>query len=83
MRTALLADIAVDGTPVEEWRARTGDDAARGIPAHITVVMPFRDRADITADDLHHVGQICARVPPIRTRLTTIERFGTADPASR
>ncbi len=76
MRTALITVIPVTGTPVEELRARTGDDAARGIPAHITVLMPFRDREDLSTDDLRRVERICAGARPIRTRLTHVDRFG-------
>lgn len=60
-RTALIIPVNDLGDKVHRWRQRT-DPVAPGVPAHITVLVPFLPLPRVSAVDLAWLGQYFAGV---------------------
>jgi 2'-5' RNA ligase len=72
--TALV--LVVDLPPaLEALRLRSIEDAAAGVPAHVTLLYPFAEEAQLDDSVLGVVGRIAARHPVLRLRLTEGRRF--------
>jgi 2'-5' RNA ligase len=56
-------------------RALYDPSAARGVPAHITVLYPFKPPEAMTAADLDALRQLFARFPAFEFALTEVRRF--------
>ena len=61
--SALLLRCPAAEPVVGRWRARLDPAAAVGVPAHVTVVYPFRPVADLSAADHARLGRLFARAP--------------------
>lgn len=71
--TALVLLVAAAEPIVAALRLRHDPMAARGVPAHVTVLYPFRSVVD--ADAAAIVADLAAEVPPFRMSFTTVGRF--------
>ena len=56
------------------WRRRYTGDGARGMPPHVTLILPFADTADV-ADRLIPLGQVLRAAAPFEVTLAEIARF--------
>ncbi len=64
---------------VADLRLRFDHSAAEGVPAHVTVLVPFVAPEAVTAADLAALAQLCAEVPAFDCRFADVRRFpGTA-----
>jgi 2'-5' RNA ligase len=59
-------------------RALHDPSAARGVPAHVTVLYPFKPPEAMTAADLDALRQLFARFPRFEFALTEVRRFPNA-----
>jgi len=71
-RTALIVEVPEAEPAVGELRLEHDWSAARGVPAHITILFPF---ADADAVDEAALGQLFARFPAFDFTLDRVERF--------
>jgi hypothetical protein len=74
-RTALVVVLADDDPTVRGFRQRHDPAAARGIPAHVTIVFPFVAGG---ADDpvlLAELGALYGKAAPFDVELARVERF--------
>jgi 2'-5' RNA ligase len=62
------ADVAIG-----DQRLRHDATAARGVPAHVTVLFPFRSPVDAPTSE--HVAGICQGVAPFEARFESVGRF--------
>ena len=60
---------------VKPFRDRDDPSAAAGVPAHITLLYPFKPPAVIDARDMETLRQIFVRFTPLRFELTRVRRF--------
>ena len=73
-RTALIVEVPEAEPAVGELRLQHDWSAARGVPAHITILFPFADAAAVDEDAL---AQLFGRFPAFDFTLDRIERFDT------
>ncbi|NQY56448.1 MAG: 2'-5' RNA ligase family protein [Ilumatobacteraceae bacterium] len=72
-RSALVVLVPEAEPLVAEHRVRHDRMAARGVPAHVTILHPFRSTVDpATADE---VAAIAQTFQPFDATLTTVDRF--------
>jgi hypothetical protein len=72
-RTALIVPVPEAEPYVAELRLAHDSSAALGVPAHITILYPFADGADVDEDA---IAALLARVPAWEFDLDRVERFG-------
>ncbi len=58
------------------WRRRLERTSA-GVPAHVTVLYPFRAVGDLSSADMHRLGALFAQSHPIEFRLARLDWFGS------
>jgi len=71
-RTALIVEVPEAEPAVGELRLQHDWSAARGVPAHITILFPFADPDDVDEDAL---ADFFARFRPFDFVLDRVERF--------
>lgn len=62
-------------TLVRPFRDRYDPSAAKGVPAHITILVPFKPPETITAEVLNTLRQLFARFALITFTLAEVRRF--------
>ena len=60
---------------VESFRIQYDPSAAVGIPAHVTVLYPFRAPGDLTPDVIQSLEQLFANYPGFQAVFTELRRF--------
>lgn len=60
---------------VKPFRDRHDPSAAAGVPAHITLLYPFKPPATIDGRDMATLRELFARFAPLRFELTRVRRF--------
>lgn len=73
--SALIAAIPEAEALVGPYRSRFDPSAALGVPAHVTVLYPFRAPALLDDQTLWALRQCCAAQAPIDLRLRDLRRF--------
>jgi 2'-5' RNA ligase len=71
-RTALIVEVPEAEPQVGELRLQHDSSAARGVPAHITILFPFADGDEIDEDAL---ADLFSRFPAFDFELDRVERF--------
>src|SRR3954447_11551444 len=71
-RTALIVEVPEAEPAVGELRLQNDWSAARGVPAHITILFPFADPDDVDEDA---IADFFARFRPFDFVLDRVERF--------
>jgi 2'-5' RNA ligase len=71
-RTALIVVIPEAEPAVAALRLAHDRSAALGVPAHVTILFPFADGADLDEDA---VAELVAGFPPFEVELDSVERF--------
>jgi hypothetical protein len=74
-RTALVVVLADDDPVVRGFRRRHDPAAARGIPAHVTIVFPFAPGAADDAGLLADLAELYADAAAFDAELARVERF--------
>jgi 2'-5' RNA ligase len=71
-RTALIVEVPEAEAQVGELRLQHDSSAARGVPAHITILFPFADGEDVDEDAL---ADLFSRFPAFDFELDKVEQF--------
>jgi 2'-5' RNA ligase len=75
--SALVVPVPEAEALVKPFRDRHDPSAAVGVPAHITLLYPFKPPAAIDARDLDTLRRLFARFAPLRFELARARRFPT------
>jgi len=75
-QSALIVEVPEAEAAVARWRERLDENAAMGIPAHITVIAPFLPRAGIGEPVLGALERLFGGMPGFRFRLARTAWFG-------
>ncbi|MFL5954693.1 MAG: 2'-5' RNA ligase family protein [Gaiellaceae bacterium] len=70
--TALIVEVPEAEPQVADLRLQHDSSAARGVPAHITILSPFLDAEHVDEDAL---AQLFAKFPSFDFELDRVERF--------
>ena len=62
--SALVVLIPEAEVAVGSLRQRFDPSAALGLPAHVTILYPFKPPAELTLDVIDQLAELFARVPP-------------------
>jgi len=76
LESALIVEVPEAEAAVSRWRERLDENAAMGIPAHITVIAPFLPRAGIGEPVLGALERLFGGMPGFRFRLARTAWFG-------
>jgi hypothetical protein len=71
-RTALIVPVPEAEPQIGELRLAHDSSAARGVPAHVTILFPFLDTADL---DEAAVADLISEFPAFDFKLDRVERF--------
>jgi hypothetical protein len=71
-RTALIVPVPEAEPQIGELRLAHDSSAARGVPAHVTVLFPFLDTAEL---DESALADLISRFPAFDFELDRVERF--------
>ena len=74
--SALVVEVPEAEAAVARHRERLDENAALGIPAHITVIAPFLPRAGLQQPTLGELSRLFGGVPRFRFRLARTAWFG-------
>jgi len=78
LRTALIAEIPAAERVAGRYRARLDPSAALGVPAHVTVLVPFVPVSKLGTAELDRLSALFAAVPVFDVRLDHTDWFGTS-----
>lgn len=78
LQTALIAEIPAAEPVVGPHRARLDPSAALGVPAHVTVLVPFVGVSGLGTAELDRLSALFAAVPAFDVRLDHTDWFGTS-----
>jgi 2'-5' RNA ligase len=78
--TAVVACVPEADPAIREWRLRHTRDGAAEMPAHVTLVYPFADTAEVTEALLGKLGALVADFEAIELVLRETARFGGDSP---
>ena len=73
--SALLVPVPEAEAAVGEWRQRADPSAAKGVPAHITVLYPFLRPRRVAESDHEGLARAAASVPAFDYTLRSVGRF--------
>jgi 2'-5' RNA ligase len=76
IESALVVLVPEAEVVVKPFRDRYDPSAAVGVPAHITLLYPFKPPNEIDDGVLENLRHCFARFPPFRFTLAAISRFG-------
>jgi hypothetical protein len=74
--TALIVRVPEADEAVSSWRFRHDSSAALGVPAHVTVLFPWKPNRTIDDDDLDALRGVCQRFQPFDAEFVAIENRG-------
>lgn len=74
---ALVVEVPATEAVVADLRRRHDPGAARGVPAHITALYPFRGRRRLDHRTRRRLKRIAASVEPFEFSLSRVEHFPT------
>jgi len=75
MQTALVLRVPEAEPAVAHWRARHDPAAAEGMPAHVTLLSPFRPWAEIDAEIEASLAYVFAQAAPVDLHFMETRRF--------
>jgi len=75
IESALVAIIPEAEALVSSFRERFDPAAAAGVPAHITIIYPFKSPSDLTAEVMLQLEQLFASTPSFELRFVRAKRF--------
>jgi 2'-5' RNA ligase len=73
--TAIIVPVPEAEAVVGRWRRRYTPSGAAGMPAHITLLIPFIDSHVLHADQARKVGEVLGRFEPIELSLGATAYF--------
>ena len=75
IESALLIPIPEVETLVASLRIQYDPSAALGVPAHVTVLYPFKPPGELTKDVVQSLSDLFSRLPGFRASFTESRRF--------
>jgi hypothetical protein len=75
VRTNLIVPVPAAEPAVGAYRERLDPTAAQGVPAHISVLVGFRELAAISPRDYEDLSSLFAAAPRTEFALTAVRRF--------
>jgi len=75
LESALVVLVPEAEPLVESFRIQYDPSAAMGIPAHVTVLYPFRAPADLTPDIIQSLTELFADIPGFQAVFAELRRF--------
>jgi 2'-5' RNA ligase len=75
-QSAILIPVPAAEAMVGRWRELYDPGALAGVPAHITLIVPWLPPAEIAAADLEELRAFMAGVPAFDFKLTDVAWFG-------
>ena len=76
-QSAVVVPVAAAEPLVAAWRQRFDVSAARGMPAHITVLVPFLREDRVTDAVLAQLRELCAGLPVLEVAFRRTARFAS------
>ena len=76
VQSAVLVPVPAAETLVERWRLDHDPVAPAGVPAHITLIVPWLPPDEMGDDDLGELGAALVEVPAFEFSLTHVGWFG-------
>jgi 2'-5' RNA ligase len=73
--TAIIVPVPEAEAVVGAWRRRYTPSGAAGMPAHITLLVPFTDSDALHADETHRVEEVLGQFAPAELSLATAAYF--------
>jgi 2'-5' RNA ligase len=73
--TAIIVPVPEAEPVVGRWRRRHTPSGAAGMPAHVTLLVPFTDSDVLDADRTREVGEVLGRFEPIELSLVETAYF--------
>ena len=61
MNTALVLHVPNAEPFVSDFRKQYDPSAADGMPAHVTLIYPFKPSGEMTSADTEKLGEVCLR----------------------
>ena len=77
MQSALIVTIPEAEEAVAQHRARFGDAAGFGVPAHVTVIFPFMPPSRVNAEVIETLAAAISTVPKFQATFESTGWFGT------
>jgi hypothetical protein len=77
-QSAILVPVPAAEAVVRPYRLRYDPVAAAGVPAHVTLIVPWLAPDDVSAGDLAELGEVLAGADPFDFQLTEVRWFGRA-----
>jgi 2'-5' RNA ligase len=74
-QSAVVVPVAAVEPLVSAWRQRFDSSAAQGMPAHITVLVPFLREDRLTDAVLARLGELCGELPVLEIEFRRTARF--------
>lgn len=74
--SAVLVPVPQAEKVLAEWRARHDPVAAAGVPAHVTLIVPWLPADEIGPGALAGLAEVASSTPPWEFRLTGVAWFG-------
>lgn len=68
------------GAHLQDYRRSLGDDEARGIPTHITLMPPYDAADDVVATTEQHLADVAGQAAPFRVHLRGTGTFRPISP---
>lgn len=75
METGLVLTIPNADPVVDGWRQRFDPGAAAGMPAHVTLIYPFRELERLDAGDRERLARVIADFRPFELSFSSVRRF--------
>ncbi|HUD52009.1 2'-5' RNA ligase family protein [Parvibaculum sp.] len=75
MQTALVLRIPEAEAAIAHWRARHDPAAADGMPAHVTLISPFKPSSEIDAEAEASLAYVFAQSAPVDLHFAETRRF--------
>lgn len=74
-QSVVIVPVSAVESHVSAWRQRFDLSAARGVPAHVTVLYPFLHESRLDGEVLRQLGELCAATRALDVGFARLARF--------
>jgi 2'-5' RNA ligase len=75
IESALVVLIPEAETMIETFRERLDPSAGTGLPAHVTILYPFKSPDELTPETIKTLREIFSKIPSFSTSFLEVKRF--------